>query len=51
MDERVIRMGFEDAEEIGNLLHFQPHQVERLRERVEIRPLWGLNPLPPAVVA
>jgi DNA uptake protein ComE-like DNA-binding protein len=44
--QREFRAGFESAEEIGQLLQLQPHQVQRLKERIEILPIAGAKPVP-----
>jgi hypothetical protein len=39
--ERQSRLGFQSVEEVGELLGFSPHKVQRLRERVRIEPFVG----------
>ena len=42
--ERERRAGFDTVEEAGHFLGLQPHQVERLKQRVTLEPYKGARP-------
>ncbi len=42
--ERELRAGFDTVEEAGHFLSLQPHQVERLKQRVTVEPYRGTRP-------
>jgi DNA uptake protein ComE-like DNA-binding protein len=42
--ERELRAGFKTVEEVGHFLGLQPHEVERLKQRVTVEPYSGPRP-------
>ncbi len=44
IEERERRDGFDTVEEAGHLLGLQPHQVERLKQRVTLEPYTSVRP-------